>query len=277
MKSKVFYIIIFFILCLLNGCKKNTKKVYFENNYSDVITDYEVNKIALRKYDSIPLFERLNRLNLDTLLNDRAIYFKAIKIDDSISNSDEIKSLNIDLSNLKLYKTNSSGFVIINDTLFSFVARNVKKVEVYLQPPYKCDSSLYLGYLREENIFLIVHGRCEFGNEYESYSIIDGSKNFGIPLWFNENKKYYAFVQFYQMVGDLDLIIILWEKLKDGTFLNIYKKVIYLAGSFKSNDNVGYSISKFKWKNDTFSFVLKEYKDDNTVDVAMIEINIDSM
>lgn len=268
------------MIVFLSGCKKNSKKVHFENDYeNDYSEEYifeEVNDTALREKTNIPLYERLNSINFVGILDNLGIYFKADKIEDSLSSSDEINSLNIDFSNLKLYKTKSTGFVIINDTLLSFVARNGKKIEIPLEPPTnKRDSTIHLGFLKEDNIFIIARGVSEGGVRYESYSIIDGSKIQGIPLWFNENKRYYAFVQFYQLIGSLDLIINIWEKIKDGNFISMYRKIILLADSYKSKNDLGYSISKFKWRDNTFSFVLKEFKDDNTIDASKIEISID--
>ncbi len=189
----------------------------------------------------------------------------------------EVKSFQIDLKEFKIITTKEwnksltkSKFEILNDTIFILHLQGGDIIKKRLEPTENgIDSTVYLGYLPQQGLFIFVENVSELGPDYSSINAVTGQIINGIPLYRYKSDNLYGSVLFRHELGQLEIPVKIWEKVNND-YKIVYEDEITLTKNYRDYNR--FIISNIKWDKQDFKFKL--YLDKDSIELKLRVLGI---
>jgi len=227
--------------------------------------DYEeTRRVKLMKDKKLSLYEKFKEIKLGKLSDSIVIIFSVKNINEITNSEFKINSLNIDYTNFGIIKIPNDKYFLNSDKFFysnSILRILTPSGKTIIQDLYfenNGDSNAYIGYLPKHKLFVLAESRAEYGTKYTSIDWQNGQEIEGVPLFVSRDNKYYSFLYFMHVIGDLEFHIKYWKKDNNGHYQKIHDEKIPLGISIDEKKFlIPYEISNIEWDDSlTFRFVV---------------------
>jgi hypothetical protein len=219
----------------------NNDNSYFERE--NIISDTTLN-----------IAERFKKLRLGGYGKNSSIVdfsYETISEDPEISNS---KSLNDYYNKFKLLPKNfeqHERIKRIRDTIFLKLGNGKIKKEIFNDK-----SKNYIGYIEDQNLFVIEDQNQSSNYRYYSINALDGYAFIGVPIFGNKDSEIYSDLHFDQKNEKYGLNIRFWHRDEKNSYEMILDEEIPMNYYFDKSSSFPCKISNIYWENNTFNFTI---------------------